>query len=102
MYACMYVYVHTRKHIDNILSTAQISSALPHSLTHSLTAEGHCEGGVQAEDDLAHEAAQVLVVGSAHEETPAVRGVLRSLLAHPEGDGAEHDGTRHLRQGRGQ
>jgi hypothetical protein len=31
-----------------------------------------------------------------------VRGVLRSLLAHPEGDGAEHDGTRHLRQGRGQ
>ena len=34
----MHVYVHTRKHIDNILSSAQLSTAqhcLPHSLTHS-------------------------------------------------------------------
>mgnify|MGYP003387072713 CR=1 FL=1 len=62
-----------------------------------LTPERHGEGGVQTEDDLGHKTAQILVIGPAHEQSPAVRGVLSCLLAHPEGNRAEHYRTRHLR-----
>ena len=51
-----------------------------------LTSQRCSKRRMQAEDNFAHKAAQVFVIGSAHEQAPAVRGVLRRLLAHPECD----------------
>lgn len=64
------------------------------------TSEGHGEGGMQAEDDLGYEAREVLVVGPAHEQSPAVSCVLGRLLAHPKSNRPKHNGARHLKSAR--